>query len=67
MTTGYLIPFADRLLPVCKGCADLLGWFPLDHYRGTVQVIDDLIDGAKNRAEHECNNCRRPFRGGEKP
>jgi len=66
-TTGYLVPFPDRLMPVCRPCADLLGWFPLDHYQGTIPVIDDLLDGAKNRAEHDCANCKRPFRGGEKP
>jgi len=66
-TTGYLIPFPNRLMPVCKRCTDNLGWFPLDHYQGTISVIDDLLDGSKNRAEHKCANCTRPFRGGEKP
>ena len=64
-TTGYLVPFPDRLLAVCKTCADLLGWFPLDHYQGTVTVIDDLLDGPNNRAEHECSKCQHTFRGGQ--
>jgi len=64
--TGYLVPFADRQVPVCKGCADDLGWFPLDHYKGTVQIVDDLIHGLKNRADHECSKCSKLFRGGGK-
>ena len=62
-TTGYLIPFANCSLPVCKECADGFGWFPLGLYRGTVEVVHR---GKKNRAEHECSRCKRLFRGGEK-
>lgn len=63
--SGYLLPFPDRLMPVCKGCTDDLGWFPLDHYQGTIPVVDDLLGGPKNRAEYECANCKMPFRGGQ--
>jgi len=65
-TTGYLIPFPDRLMPVCKPCVDDLGWFPMQLYVGTVEVVHDLIDGGNKIAEHECAQCKMPFRGGEK-
>ncbi len=64
-TTGYLIPFGDMMMPVCKDCTDGLGWFPLELYRGTVEVVHDLIDGLHQIAEHDCANCQRVFRGGE--
>jgi len=64
--TGYLIPFADRMMPVCRDCTDGLGWFPLENYRGTVEVVHDLIDGLYKITEHQCANCDRLFRGGEK-
>ena len=62
-TTGYLIPFANRSLPVCKACADALGWFPLGLYRGTVELVHD---GRKKGTQYECSGCKRLFRGGEK-
>jgi len=64
-TTGYLIPFPDRLMPVCRACTDDLGWFPMQLYVGTVEVVYDLIDGGNKIAEHECAQCKRPFRGGQ--
>jgi len=65
-TTGYLIPFPDRTVAVCKDCIDGLGWFPMELYRGTVEVVHDLIDGLGRIAQHECANCQRLFRGGQK-
>ena len=65
-TTGYLIPFPDRTVAVCKDCIDGLGWFPIELYRGTVEVVLDLIEGLHQIAEHECAQCRKPFRGGKK-
>ena len=62
-TTGYLIPFGDRSLAVCKNCADGFGWFPLGLYRGTVEVV---WKGKKKGADYECSKCKRLFRGGEK-
>jgi len=65
-TTGYLIPFPDRTVSVCKACIDDLGWFPMELYRGTVEVVHDLIDGLHQIDEHECAQCRKFFRGGQK-
>lgn len=65
-TTGYLIPFSDRAVAVCKACIDDLGWFPMELYRGTIEVVHDLIDGLKRIDEYECAQCRKFFRGGQK-
>ncbi len=65
-TTGYLIPFGDMMMPVCTACTDDLGWFPLELYRGTVEIVYDLIEGLNKITERECAQCKRPFRGGEK-
>jgi len=60
--TGYLYPFGAKFVPICLPCHQRLGWFPLNEYKGTIDVSSPF----DVEQDYTCDKCRRPFAGGYK-